>query len=101
MGFRQPFTAPHQIHLLVLGMILECLGTPKKAEVLYATDKDIYLLLLIFRQSFLLPPQFFEYAQKMLTTYKAWICKDSIEYVWPEIMERSRNIYYRVIHSKY
>lgn len=96
MGFRQPYTCPAEIHLLVLATILESLETSKKSEVLYATDKDIYLMLLIFRQSFLLPPKYFEHTQKMLKTYRSWICKDFFLYTWPAIMERSRNIYYRV-----
>lgn len=95
-GFRQPFNCPHQIHQLVLSMLLDCLETPKKASVLYETDKDIYLMLLIFRQSFLFPPQYFEYAQKMLKVYRSWICKDNFLYSFPEIMEKSRNIYFRV-----
>lgn len=95
-GFRQPFNCPHQIHQLVLSMLLDCLETPKKAAVLYETDKDIYLMLLIFRQSFLFPPQYFEYAQKMLKVYRSWICKDNFLYSFPEIMEKSRNIYFRV-----
>lgn len=78
-------------------MLLESLETPKKSQVLYASDKDIYLMLLIFRQSFLLPPKYFEHTQKMLKTYRSWICKDFFLYQTPPIMERNQNIYFRVI----
>jgi hypothetical protein len=94
MGFTK--MCPHQIHLLVLDMILVGLENPKKSETLYATDKDIYLFLLIFRQSFLLPTAHYESLVRMLKTYRSWICKDYFLYSWPDIMERSRNIYYRV-----
>lgn len=94
MGFTQK--CPYKIHLLVLDTILDALESPKKSEVLYATDKDIYMFLLIFRQSFLLPPQHYDSLSKMLKTYRSWICKDYFLYNWPDIMERSRNTYYRV-----
>jgi len=95
MGFRQPYTCPHSIHLLVLNLILDSLEMKKKADVIYASDKDIYLMLLIFRQSFLLPPQYFEYILKMLKPYHTWVCGDQQQqqssisiYSWPEIMEK-------------
>jgi len=95
MGFSQ--RCPYKIHLLVLDMILECLESPKKSDILYQSDTDIYLFLLIFRQSFLLPPQHFENnLTRMLKTYRSWICKDYFLYSWPQIMEKSRNFYYRV-----
>ncbi len=94
MGFVQ--RCPYKIHVQVLDMILDSLESPKKSEVLYATDKDIYLFLLIFRQSFLLPPIHFENISKMLKTYRSWIVKDHFVYQWPEIMEKSRNLYFRV-----
>lgn len=94
MGFTQK--CPYKIHLLVLDMILDSLESPKKSDILYQSDKDIYLFLLIFRQSFLLPPQHFEALTRMLKTYRSWICKDYFLYSWPQIMEKSRNVYYRV-----
>jgi hypothetical protein len=94
MGFTK--MCPTVIHLLVLDMILVGLENPKKSEILYMTDKDVYLFLLIFRQSFLLPPQNYDSLIRMLKTYRSWICKDYFLYTWPDIMERSRNIYYRV-----
>jgi hypothetical protein len=94
MGFTK--MCPSSIQLLVLDMILVGLENPKKSETLYTTDKDIYLFLLIFRQSFLLPTTHYESLVRMLKTYRSWICKDYFLYAWPDIMERSRNIYYRV-----
>lgn len=94
MGFIEK--CPYKIHLLVLDMILNALETPKKSEILYQTDKDIYMFLLIFRQSFMLPPQHYDSLSKMLKTYRSWICKDYFMYDRPDIMERSRNTYFRV-----
>ncbi|KAL0489676.1 RapGAP [Acrasis kona] len=87
---------PTTLHLLVLEMILMGLENPKKSESLYQTDKDIYLFLLIFRQSFLLPTNHYDSLTRMLKTYRSWICRDYFLYAWPDIMERSRNIYFRV-----
>jgi hypothetical protein len=94
MGFTQK--CPYKLHLIILDTILDGLESPKKSEVLYSSDKDIYMFLLIFRQSFLLPPAHYDQLSKMLKTYRSWICKDYFLYNWPEIMERSRNTYYRV-----
>lgn len=98
MGFAQ--RCPHKLHLLVLDMILDSLESPKKSDVLYQSDTDIYLFLLIFRQSFLLPAQHFENnLTRMLKTYRSWICKDYFLYSWPQIMEKSRNFYFRVSNN--
>jgi hypothetical protein len=66
MGFRQPYNCPDKIHLLVLQMLLDSLENTNKSDILLATDKDIYLILLIFRQSFLLPAQNFDIIKRML-----------------------------------
>jgi hypothetical protein len=94
MGFTKK--CPYKIHLLVLDTILAALETPKKAVTLYNTNKDIYMFLLVFRQSFMLPPQHFDSVAKMLKTYRSWICKDYFLYSWPDIMEQNRNTYFRV-----
>ncbi|KAL9645965.1 hypothetical protein ABK040_001072 [Willaertia magna] len=94
MGFVEK--CPTKIHLFILDLILHGLESPKNSPILYATDKDIYLFLLIFRQSFLLPAQNYEELSKMMKTYRSWICKDYFLYNWPEIMEKSRNLYFRV-----
>jgi len=94
MGFVEK--CPYKIHLFVMDTILDALESPKKSDVLYQTDKDIYMFLLIFRQSFMLPPQHYDSLSKMMKTYRSWICKDYFLYNWPDIMERSRNTYYRV-----
>ncbi|KAG2389601.1 hypothetical protein C9374_014161 [Naegleria lovaniensis] len=94
MGFTEK--APTRLHLLILNVILSALESPKNSVILYQSDKDIYLLLMIFRQSFLLPPQHFEELAKMMKTYRSWICRDYFLYNWPEIMERNRNLYFRI-----
>lgn len=94
MGFTKK--CPYKIHLLVLDTMLNALETPKKAATLYNTNKDIYMFLLVFRQSFMLPPQHFDSVAKMLKTYRSWICKDYFLYSWPDIMEQNKNTYFRV-----
>ncbi|EFC38122.1 hypothetical protein NAEGRDRAFT_81714 [Naegleria gruberi] len=94
MGFTEK--APTRIHLLILDVIMSGLESPKNSTILYQSDKDIYLFLMIFRQSFLLPPQHYEQLAKMMKTYRSWICRDYFLYNWPEIMERNRNLYFRI-----
>ena len=94
MGFRE--RCPYKFHVLVINMLLDSLQSPKKSEVLYGNEQDVFLLLLIFRQSFQLPPSEFDLLNSMLKTYRAWICKDNLLYKWPQIMESNKSTFLRI-----
>lgn len=95
MGFRD--LCPYKVHIMVIAMLLDSLQNSKRSDVLYRSDIDIFLMLLIFRQSFhSLPVTEYEHLNNMLKMYRAWICKDSLHFKWPKAMEDNKSTYMRI-----
>lgn len=82
-GFRDG--CPADIHVHVLRMLLECLGSPQISAILYEQDVDVFLIIAyLFRQSFMLPPEYWEDLNNQLQAYRAWILKDVALYTAPD-----------------
>lgn len=95
MGFRD--LCPYKVHIMVIMMMLNSLQNSKRSEVLYRSDIDIFLMLLIFRQSFhSLPVTEYDHLNNMLKMYRAWICKDSLHFKWPKAMDDNKSTYMRI-----